>query len=212
MLPGERDMKDALAAVGCATYRELPQQPRAVRDLFHAEWTRRMHERCDIDPTSPPQRPAATLNVHETDALVAAFKRGTPVRELTAQFQVAEHSVYRILRRRGMAPGANRITPEAEATILARAATGERPAAIASGVGLHLDTIYRTLAKHGQSKQDRLAQREAEMRQLHALGLDDRALAARLGLHLTYVKQRRRELGLAPQGVQRGRPRPRKAA
>lgn len=112
MLPGERDMKDALDAVGCATYRELTQQPRAVRDRFHADWTARMHARCGIDPLAVPsmrnldtfRRKAMGREGVDRKAVAEAYAEKVPLLHIAERFGVSERTVFRIARAEGLAP------------------------------------------------------------------------------------------------------------
>lgn len=192
MLPGERDMKNALAAVGCATYRELTQQPRAVRDLFHADWTRRMQERCGIDPMRPSRQRVADLSEEAVSALIARYRAGESPRELADEFNVNERAVHRLMARKP-----TKLPPETEQLIVTLHAVERLPhAAIAERVGIRRTAVYPILKRHGYSGfsvatprvQDKGAAR-AEIVRLHLAEVPPVEIAAHVGLSRQRIGQ-----------------------
>jgi len=156
-----QDFRDALASVGCQTYALLLDQPRAVRDQFHEDWTARMQTRLGLSPRDvTPNRALKTVprldtSVRSDDARVqreaivrTLHAEGKNDREIGKALGVSMQRAQQLRRTYGLA---SRSTAVNKAEVRERALAGESDAVIAAAIGISVTlvgTVRRQMGVH----------------------------------------------------------------
>jgi hypothetical protein len=131
--PSYAEMHTALRSVGCLTVKDLPKgkggADRAVRDRFHAEWTRLMYERTGIGASMPEvDRNAerrATAQAR-TERILALHAEGLNSVQIGIEVGLSAERVRRIWRDHGRKGDLQRAAANATRIRWARATAEDR--------------------------------------------------------------------------------------